>query len=447
MFRGRMDRLGWTTAPRASLAQWGELLRFAETVQRDGLTRTVVCGMGGSSLAPEVLASSFANPALSVLDSTDPSAVLAVARAPDADRTLYVVCSKSGGTVETLAFYHYLAARTDATRFVAITDPGSPLEALAREQGFRAVFPHPVDVGGRYAALTVVGMLPTALLGVNGRAFLERALAVDARAARARGARLAEAALAGRDKLVLRPPAPVARLADWIEQLVAESTGKDGRGVVPVVTDPIAATRPDSEIVSEFSDDPLSLGAEFLAWEYATWELCTRLGVNAFDQPDVEEAKTLARAELVGVSVGPAGAQHAAPLPTLTPDALRQAARPGDYFAILAYLPSTADIAVRLQGVRAAWARALGCATTLGFGPRYLHSTGQLHKGGPNTGLFLVVTADDAEDAEIPEMGTTFGRLKQAQARGDIRALLGRGRRVAHVHLRRPEDVSGLATL
>ena len=446
MFRGRMDRLGWTTAPRVSLAQWDDLLRFADAARRDGLNRTVVCGMGGSSLAPEVLASSFANPALSVLDSTDPSAVLAVARAPDADRTLFVVCSKSGGTVETLAFYHYLAARTDATRFVAITDPGTPLEALARAQGFRAVFPHPVDVGGRYAALTVVGMLPAALLGVNGRAFLERALAVDARAARARGARLAEAALAGRDKLVLRPPAPVARLADWIEQLVAESTGKDGRGVVPVVTDPIAAARPDSEIVSEFSDDPLSLGAEFLAWEYATWELCTRLGVNAFDQPDVEEAKALARAELVGGSVGPVGAQHAAPLPTLTPDALRQAARPGDYFAILAYLPSTADIAVRLQGVRAAWARALACATTLGFGPRYLHSTGQLHKGGPNTGLFLVVTADDAEDAEIPEMGTTFGRLKQAQARGDIRALVARGRRVAHVHLRRPEDVSQLAT-
>jgi hypothetical protein len=448
MFRGRMDRSGWTTAPRASLAQWGELLRFAETVQRDGLTRTVVCGMGGSSLAPEVLASSFANPALSVLDSTDPSAVLAVARAPDADRTLYVVCSKSGGTVETLAFYHYLAARTDATRFVAITDPGSPLETLARDRGFRAVFPHPPDVGGRYAALTVVGMLPAALLGVNGRGLLEGALAVDPDAARARGARIAEAALGGgRDKLVLRPPARVARLADWIEQLVAESTGKDGRGVVPVVDDPITAPRPDSQIVRDFAADPLALGAEFLAWGYTTEELCTRLGVNAFDQPDVEQAKALARAELAGGNVGPAGAQHAAPLPTLTPDALRQAARPGDYCAILAYLPSTADIAVRLQGVRAAWARALGCATTLGFGPRYLHSTGQLHKGGPNTGLFLVVTADDAEDAEIPEMGTTFGRLKQAQARGDIRALLGRGRRVAHVHLRRPEDVSGLATL
>ena len=436
-----MDRMAWRTAPRASLAQWDDLVRFAEAARRDGLTRTIVCGMGGSSLAPEVLASSFANASLSVLDSTDPSAVLAVTRAADFDRTLFVVCSKSGTTVETLAFYHYLAARADPNRFVAITDPGSPLETVARKRGFRAVFPHPPDVGGRYAALTVVGMLPAALLGANGRVLLERALAVDTEAARARGKQLAEAVLAGRDKLVLRPPPRVARLADWIEQLVAESTGKGGRGVVPVVDDPTATPRLDSQIVSDFSDDPLSLGAEFLAWEYATEELCTRLGVNAFDQPDVEEAKALARAELAHPGRGEAS------IATLTPEALRQTARPGDYLAILAYLPPAADMAARLQAVRGAWARELGCATTLGFGPRYLHSTGQLHKGGPNTGLFLVVTTDDAEDADIPEMGTTFGRLKGAQARGDIRALLARGRRVAHVHLKRPEDVSGLASL
>jgi len=160
----------------------------------------------------------------------------------------------------------------------------------------------------------------------------------------------------------------------------------------------------------------------------------------------VEEAKALARAELAQGHAEGAGAQPAAPLPTMSPDELRRAFRSGDYLAVLAYLPPAADIAARLQAVRAAWARELGCATTLGFGPRYLHSTGQLHKGGPNTGLFLLVTTDDAEDAEIPEMGTTFGRLKRAQARGDIRALLARGRRVAHVHLKRPEDVSALAT-
>jgi len=357
---------------------------------------------------------------------------------------LFVISSKSGTTVETLAFYHYFVARARPGQFVAITDPGSPLETLARERGFRAVFHHPVDVGGRYAALTIVGMLPAALIGADGRTLLERARAVRVDRAKALGARIAAAAQAGRDKLVLRPPGPIARLADWIEQLVAESSGKEGRGVVPVVDDPVSERRPDSEVVAEFSSDPLDLGAEFLTWEYATGELGERLGVDAFDQPDVEEAKRLARAELAG---GTEVAQHAAPLPTMTPETLRRAARPGDYVAMLAYLPPRPEVAARLHEVRGRWARATGCATTLGFGPRYLHSTGQLHKGGPNTGLFLVITAEDTEDAEVPEMGITFGRLKRAQARGDIRALLARGRRVAHVHLARPEDVTALASL
>lgn len=226
---------------------------------------------------------------------------------------------------------------------------------------------------------------------------------------------------------------------------MAESTGKGGRGVIPIVDDPVAAARADSEIVADFAPDPLALGAAFITWEYATWELCVRMGVNAFDQPDVEQAKALARAELAEGGAAAAAVQPAAPLPTLTPEALRRAAQPGDYVALLAYLPPTPDITTRLQAVRGAWARSLGCATTLGFGPRYLHSTGQLHKGGPNTGLFLVITCDDAEDVAVPEMGVTFGRLKQAQARGDLRALLARGRRVAHVHLARAEDVSQLA--
>ncbi|HEY6156596.1 MAG TPA: hypothetical protein VIV88_04045 [Gemmatimonadales bacterium] len=447
MFRGRMDLLGWKDAPRATLGQWDDFARFADAARRDGLTHTVVCGMGGSSLAPQVFAASFGESRLAVLDSTDPAAVLAVARAPDFGRTLFVISSKSGTTVETLSFYRFLAARAGPERFVAITDPGSPLETLARERRFRAVFPHPPDVGGRYAALTVVGMLPAALAGIDGRVLLERALAVDPEAARALGARIAAAALAGRDKLVLRPPAAVTRLADWIEQLVAESTGKGGRGVIPVVDDPVGAQYPDGQVVTDVPPEPLALGAACVSWEYATWELCVRLGVNAFDQPDVEQAKALARAELAGGVGAGAGEQHAAPLPTITPESLRQAARPGDYLAILAYLSPTPDVTARLQAVRAAWGRALGCVTTLGFGPRYLHSTGQLHKGGPSTGLFLVVTSDDAEDAEIPESGITFGRLKRAQARGDIRALLSRGRRVAHVHLRRAEEVTQLADL
>jgi hypothetical protein len=203
---------------------------------------------------------------------------------------------------------------------------------------------------------------------------------------------------------------------------------------------------PDVENIDEFSSDPLDLGAEFLRWEYTTWALCERLGVNAFDQPDVETAKAFARSELErGGGGGPRG-QPEQPR-TLSPEALRNAARPRDYLAILAYLPPTREIAGRLETVRAAWGQSLGSVTTLGFGPSYLHSTGQLHKGGPNTGLFLVITADDAVDVEIPGMGRTFGQLKRAQAMGDIKALLAKGRRVAHVHLGRPEDVAGLAAV
>jgi len=439
-----MNRLGWIRAPEHSLAEWDRLTALAGDVRAAGLDRALVCGMGGSSLAPQVLAASTSRPrvALHVLDSTDPAAVLAADRAHDPSRTLFVIVSKSGTTVETVAFYRYFATRARPDQFVAITDPGTPLETLARERGFRRVLEHPADVGGRYAALTAVGMLPAALLGLDGRTMLERAGAVDPERAKAFGRVLAEGVQAGRDKLALKLPAPVAALAHWIEQLVAESSGKDGMGVVPVVDDPVGAVLRDIQVVTDVSADPLELGAEFLRWEYATWEMCERLGVNAFDQPDVDDAKRLAREELE--RAGSAGTQHAAPLPTLSPEALRGSARPGDYLAILAYLAPTPEITAQLQAVRASWGRALGCATTLGFGPRYLHSTGQLHKGGPNTGLFLVITTDDAEDVAVPEQGWTFGELKRAQARGDIRALLARGRRVAHVHLARPDDLKSL---
>jgi hypothetical protein len=418
---------------------WPEWTRFATSIRRDGLDRVLVCGMGGSGLAPAVLAQCFGAAGMDVLDSTDPAAVAHAERAHALDRTLFLIVSKSGSTVETLAAYHYFAARAQPGQFVAVTDPGSGLERLARERGFRAVFPHPADVGGRYAALTVVGMLPAALAGIDGATLLERAGDTDVEAAREFGRTLAVGVAAGRDKLALRPPAPVTGLAAWVEQLVAESSGKNGSGVVPLVGDGVGG---DVQVVDDFSADPLDLGREFLRWEYATWELCRQLGVNAFDQPDVEEAKVMARAELAA----PAGAPREAPR-TMSPEELRRAARPGDYLALLAYLPPREDLEAILEKVRRVWGRALGVATTLGFGPRYLHSTGQLHKGGPNTGLFLVVTADPAQDLEIPTMGTTFGRLERAQAIGDVRALLARGRRVCHVHVRRPEDVAGLERL
>ncbi|OLC07388.1 MAG: hypothetical protein AUH41_10595 [Gemmatimonadetes bacterium 13_1_40CM_66_11] len=440
-----MNLLGWMGAPEESLAQWDDHTALAAAVRADGLSRTLVCGMGGSSLVADVLAETFGARSLHVLDSTNPEAVRAAGQGPDLARTLFVISSKSGNTIETLAFYHYFAARARPDQFIAITETGSPLAEIARQQKFRAVIPHPPDVGGRYSALTAIGMVPAALSGLDGRTLLERTRRLDVRAAQALGTAIADRARAGRDKLRLSPPPPIAALAYWIEQLIAESSGKDGRGVIPIVQDPAGGSLPDSQTAGPdmFSADPLDLGVEFLRWEYATAALCERLGVNAFDQPDVEEAKRLARAELTGGD-RTGGAQHAAPLPTLTLAQLREGARPRDYFAVLAYVPPTPDVFGQLQKLRAAWGRALGCATTLGFGPRYLHSTGQLHKGGPDSGLFLVITTDFREDIEIPEMGWTFGQLHHAQARGDVRALLARGRRVAHVHLSSLAELSQL---
>ncbi|HET7380869.1 MAG TPA: hypothetical protein VFJ24_12565, partial [Gaiellales bacterium] len=293
------DRLGWTRAVPASLDLWPVWTRFATGAQRDGLDRVLVCGMGGSGLAPAVLARSFGKTRLDVLDSTDPAAVLDAERRHPVERTLFLIVSKSGSTVETLAAYHYFSKRARPDQFVAVTDPGSPLEQLARDRKFRETFPHPADVGGRYAALTVVGMLPAALAGIDGATLLQRARRTDEQAARALGSAIASAAATGIDKVALRPPDPVASLALWIEQLIAESSGKNGRGVVPIVGDPGKGGL-DLQTVSEFSSDPLDLGREFLRWEYATWELCDRIGVNPFDQPNVEEAKALARRELTG---------------------------------------------------------------------------------------------------------------------------------------------------
>ena len=440
-----MNQLPWMRAAEESLAQWDAHAALAAAVRADGLTRTLVCGMGGSSLVADVLAETFAARSLHVLDSTNPAAVRAAGDESDLARTLFVVSSKSGNTVETLAFCHYFMARARPEQFIAITEAGSPLDGIARRRGFRAIIPHPPGIGGRYAALTAIGMVPAALAGIDGRALLQRTRAVDVAAAQAMGVGVADRALAGRDKLCLSPPPRISAIADWIEQLVAESSGKDGRGVVPIVQDPARGALPDSQTAGPdmFSADPLDLGSEFLRWEYASAALCERLGVNAFDQPDVEEAKRLARAELDG-GHGGGGAQHAAPLRTLMPGQLGKRSRPGDYVAILAYVPPTPEMHTELQKVRAAWGRALECVTTLGIGPRYLHSTGQLHKGGPNTGLFLVVTTDVDEDVAIPEMGWTFGQLHRAQARGDVRALLARGRRVAHVHLSSTAELSQL---
>src|SRR5438552_10253722 len=292
MLARQMNLLGWMRAPEESLAHWDDHATLAAAVRADGLSRTLVCGMGGSSLVADVLAATFDVRSLRVLDSTNPDAVRATGQG-DLGDTLFVISSKSGNTIETLAFYHYFAARARPEQFVAITETGTPLAEIARARGFRAVIPHPPDVGGRYSALTAVGMVPAALSGLDGRTLLERTRRVDIPGARSLGTAIADRAASGRDKLHLRPPPRMAALADWLEQLIAETSGQEGRGVLPIVQDPAGGASSDAQTAGPemFSADPLDLGAEFLRWEYATVALCERLGVNAFDQPDVEEAK------------------------------------------------------------------------------------------------------------------------------------------------------------
>ena len=392
--------------------------------------------MGGSTLTARVLAAAFQTPTVEILDTTAPHTVLEAARRADSVPTLFIISSKTGTTVETDAFFRFFAARARPEQFLVITDAGSALDILARERGLRGAVHAPAAVNGRFSALTAFGLVPAALAGIDGAELLRRAMAVDEAAGRALGTQIAAAAAAGRDKLALALPAATAPLGAWIEQLVAESSGKDGRGVLPLVDDPSTGGRADTEQIAEFAGDPLDLGAEFMRWAFATDELCRRLEVNPYDQPDVDEPKALTRALLA--------APAAAAPRTLSPAALAAGARPGDYVALLLYLPQTDETVAAVRTLRAAWGAATGLATTVGFGPTYLHSTGQLHKGGPNTGLFLVVTADDDADAAIPGLPFTFGRLQRAQALGDVAALQARGRRVAYVHLSRARDLAQL---
>ena len=501
--RGRM---GWLELPAAMSARIPELAEIASSAGRDGYTRAAVLGMGGSSLAPELFARVFGGGPedgleLRVLDSTHPDAVRRFREWAAAGRTLFLVSSKSGTTTEPLAFHAAMAEIAAPSDFIAITDPRTPLEELARAQGFRSVISAPPDVGGRYSALTTFGLVPAALVGVELSALLDRASAM-AEACRARppdnpgltlGATIGEAALAGRDKLTILCSPRLAAFGDWAEQLIAESTGKRGRGLVPVVGEPLGRARqygadrqfvvlrlagePDGG-VAQLADelealghpvmridlvDALELGGEFVRWEVATAAAGIVLEIDPFDQPNVQESKdattellarfrergTLAEQEPMaatdGLSVyadpatiGAAAGTVAGALSQL----LRQAAT-GDYVAILAYLPPGDETTTRLAQIRATARDALGVATTVGYGPRFLHSTGQLHKGGPPSGVFVQLTADPTEDLAIPGWRETFGTLIAAQALGDLQSLQRRGRRAARIHLGDVE--SGLA--
>ncbi len=459
------DRLGWLDAPDRAEAVRDELARLAGDVVADGVTDVLLVGMGGSSLYPEVLASTFGaapgRPRFRVLDSTDPAAILAAERELPWQATLLVPASKSGTTLEMsahLARYHARLVDVHgpaASRFVVpITDPGSPLDARAADEGFRAVAYGDPDVGGRFSALTAFGLLPAALLGIDltdhlapAREQLAAAASTDpaTNAPAVLGATLAAAASTGHDKLTLLLPREVAAFGGWIEQLIAESTGKGGAGILPVLDEPADPARfgrdrivvaqgehPGLDACADAGHPVVSLpwtGREQLAGEVVRWEVATAiagalLGINPFDQPDVAAAKHATESVLASGEDLP---------PTEDPGATLARLQDGGYLAILAFVTPGGDDERRVRGAADRLRERWSAPVTVGIGPRYLHSTGQLHKGGPDSGVFLVVVGDDAEDAEVPGHPYTFSRLKRAQAAGDLAALRAVGRAVAHV--------------
>jgi glucose-6-phosphate isomerase len=514
------DRLGWLAAPSVMRPQLATFQGFAEEVAAEGFREAVLLGMGGSGLAAEALRRSLAaRPGaleLSVLDSTSPAALRAALSPRDPAHTLFVVASKSGSTpevraLERAAFEWSWAGRPAAARaFVAITDRGSPLERLARERSYRRVFLNPPDIGGRYSALSCFGLVPGGLIGADLEALLGSAMAEAAGAGAATpaaespalvlGAALGELALAGRDKVTLLLGPPFEPLGDWIEQLLAESTGKQGRGLVPVVDEdpgPAAAYGRDRvfvalsigshppalartlarlaeaghPVLSWTRPAPESLGAEFFRWQVATAVVGAVLEVNPFDEPDVAAARqsteellrraragedlpsppALAEARGIRAMASEPLARRLGPAVTDAADPLAWAAaflglgRPGGYVALLAFLHDSPLVRARLRRLRHAVREATNLATTLGYGPRYLHATGQLHKGGPRTGIFLQLLADEG-DFPLPGERFGFRALQRAQALGDYRVLERRGRSVLQLDLG-PDPAAALDAL
>jgi transaldolase/glucose-6-phosphate isomerase len=506
------NALGWLTVPRTMLGQVDALASFAQDAKRAGFKQQVLLGMGGSSLCPDVCRATFGTAPgflqLRVLDSTVPASVAAVEKSIDLPHTLFIVSSKSGGTTETMSFFHYFYDRLCAAKgngagenFVAITDPGTSLEKLAKEKNFRRVFAGQPDIGGRYSALSNFGIVPAVLAGVDVHGLLERGVrmaeacgataAVEENPGLVLGAALGEAARLGRDKITLVISPALAAFADWVEQLIAESTGKEGKGLIPVAHEPLGdpavygqdrlfveiklAAEADGgteralkalesaghPVIRITLRETLDLGAEFFRWEVATAAAGALLGIDPFDQPNVQESKDNTKNLLAEFR---AQGKFPEEDPFLDCDGLRfygdpamraslaksgadaksaegvvgaflSQARQGDYVALMAYLQPTREHTAALQSVRVRLRDSLRLATTLGYGPRFLHSTGQLHKGGGNNGLFLQITADDTQDLPVPGEPYTFSVLQRAQALGDLRSLMSKQRRVLKVHL------------
>jgi transaldolase/glucose-6-phosphate isomerase len=430
--------LGWLDEPLRMRDRVSDLRAFAEDAA--GFEDVVLLGMGGSSLAPEVLRRTFGAGRFHVLDTTHPAAVRRLAESLDLGRTLFLVSSKSGTTVETRCHLDFFWERAGGRgeQFAAVTDPGSPLETRARERDFRACFAGEPTIGGRYSALSVFGMVPAALMRVDLEELLghageavERARGVEGSEGLELGLRLGAGWEEGRDKILISPNPGGFGL--WVEQLLAESTGKQGKGLIPVVLphDPAG----DRQLVDVRVPEPVELGAEFYRWEVATAVAGAFMGINPFDQPNVQEAKDRTQEVLSGQvpgsdpGTGPEGTMEAV-------ETLLAEAQEGDYVAILAFVDPAREAELEPLVERA---RATGCVVTVGLGPRYLHSTGQLHKGGPPTGRFVQVVDDPGDELPIPDRDFGFRKLVEAQADGDLAALRDRGRSIVRVRL---EEVS-----
>jgi transaldolase/glucose-6-phosphate isomerase len=490
------DRLGWLNVAEKMLehaAEFRELSAHGRTY-----SDVVLLGMGGSSLCPDVLRNTFGaikgHPRLHVLDTTDPTTILAVRSKIRIQDSLFIVASKSGETTETLSHFAYFWDQVRAgghdgmagRHFAAITDPGTSLEKLAKDHGFRWIFPNPPDIGGRYSALSYFGLVPGALMGVDVAELLERAVEMAHSCADSvpaadnpgvwLGAVLGRLALEGRNKLTLIASPKVASFGYWVEQLIAESTGKQGKGIVPVEGEPVgkpsaygddrvfvyirmdsdpvnrsvrALERAGQPVVTLTLRDKLDIGGEFLRWEVATAIAGSVLGIDAFDQPNVQESKDNTKKVLgkfrasgklpAALSLAPAKSRTGL-------RSLLERAKPGAYFAIMAYATRTAASEAAIASIRATIRDRTHFATTAGYGPRFLHSTGQLHKGGPKTGLFLQVVQDDTRDVPIPGQPYSFSILKQAQSLGDLQSLTSKRLPVLRVTLGR-EPAAGWRAL
>ena len=491
------DRLGWLDTPTSMLDGVNDLVRFAQQVRGEGTRHVVLLGMGGSSLGAEVLGQCLGHqedwPELIVLDSTIPARIASVVDSIDPARTLFLISSKSGTTVEPNMLYKFfrnvvedaVGAENAGGRFVAITDAGTALDELAVQARFRKVFRNRPDIGGRYSVLSYFGLVPAALVGFDIRGLLNSAAAmqgacgagvsVPTNPGACFGAVLGSLALEGRDKLTILTSPSLASFGLWAEQLVAESLGKDGMGIVPIAGEPVEAlvgaglkpapTGDDRlfvslELAGEGSevgaiadrlaseghpliryriDDVSDLGGEFYRWQFAIAVAGAVMGVHPFDQPDVQRAKdltdeALARFESHG---------EAPTLPSIgSVKELISGMGPGDYLAILAYLEQTPEVDAALASLRYAIASKYSVPTTMGYGPRYLHSTGQLHKGGANNVAALMLTAPHAQDIDIPGERFSFGILADAQASSDLAALRSAGRRVGCVVLDEATDTA-----